>query len=241
MIHYQIAQHQYLRGGSVAKKVFVNKTISPVKRAASARLVKMIEGSGIVKKARPIFVNKTISPIKKAMSARAVKAIEGSGVNRAKKFDKWTSRIGTATKAVAKFVKPVAQPLLQAATKRGVQYIENYNNPLGVAQDLYDIYNSGESVEPVEAREIQQYSRSPPMQTIQAMPYDQEEVQYKFQDEPVYSKVDRSNDTLYFGGTVHKKSKGRPRKAKSGSALYVAGARGGKIKNKLKGKALFAA
>ena len=100
---YQIAQHQYLRG-SLVRKVFVNKTISPVKQAASARLVKMIEGSGIVKKSRPLFVNKTISPIKKAASARLVKAIEGSGVNRIKKFDRWTGRIGTASKAVAKFV-----------------------------------------------------------------------------------------------------------------------------------------
>ena len=37
---YQIAQHQYLRGKSVTRKVLVNKTISPIKQAGSARLLK---------------------------------------------------------------------------------------------------------------------------------------------------------------------------------------------------------
>ena len=37
---YQIANHQYLRGSSLAKKVLVNKTVSPVKQAASARLLR---------------------------------------------------------------------------------------------------------------------------------------------------------------------------------------------------------
>ena len=77
-----------------ARPVLVNKTVSPIKQAASERAVRAIEGSGsgYEVRARPVLVNKTVSPIKQAASERAVRAIEGSGMKQVRAAAKQFSR-----------------------------------------------------------------------------------------------------------------------------------------------------
>ena len=135
-----------------ARPYTVNKTVSPIKQAASTSAVSAIskKGSGLVKKsnefaeaARPYTVNKTVSPIKQAASTSAVSAIskkkgsgmEGGKVSRRKKFNKWFKDIGQKFKPIAKNLKPIKE----AATERAADYIKYEGNPQAQAQSLIDM------------------------------------------------------------------------------------------------------
>jgi hypothetical protein len=48
----------------------------------------------------------------------------GGAVNRVKKFNRWTGALGQAYQGIAHAVKPVAQPIFQAGTRRAVDYID---------------------------------------------------------------------------------------------------------------------
>ena len=132
-----------------ARPYTVNKTVSPIKQAASASAVSAIsskkKGRGLVKKsnefaeaARPYTVNKTVSPIKQAASTSAVTAIsdkKGGKVSRRKKFNKWFKDIGQKFKPIAKNLKPIKE----AASERAADYIKYEGNPQAQAQSLIDM------------------------------------------------------------------------------------------------------
>ena len=132
-----------------ARPYTVNKTVSPIKQAASASVVSAIsskkKGRGLVKKsnefaeaARPYTVNKTVSPIKQAASTSAVTAIsdkKGGKVSRRKKFNKWFKDIGQKFKPIAKNLKPIKE----AASERAADYIKYEGNPQAQAQSLIDM------------------------------------------------------------------------------------------------------
>jgi len=127
---------QAIEGSGATKflrSVLVNKTVSPIKKAASARAVKAIEGSGSrdfsfsetaqqLKEGRP-FKKKDGSAPMSVNSIKSGNPFGGMmGGSRVDKFGKWT-------KAIGQFVKPVAKPILEAATTRAVGEINSYNNP----------------------------------------------------------------------------------------------------------------
>jgi len=138
---------QAIEGSGATKflrSVLVNKTVSPIKKAASARAVKAIEGSGSrdfsfsetaqqLKEGRP-FKKKDGSAPMSVNSIKSGNPFGGMmGGSRVDKFGKWT-------KAIGQFVKPVAKPILEAATTRAVGEINSYNNPEYQIQQGIDMF-----------------------------------------------------------------------------------------------------
>jgi hypothetical protein len=70
---------------------------------------------------------------------RPRKHMEGAGhVNSFNKFKKWTNLLGHDIQAIGNYIKPVAKPILQAATQRAVNQI----NPMSQAQQAASVFNS---------------------------------------------------------------------------------------------------
>jgi hypothetical protein len=233
---YQLLNHGHLRKsgiGRMAKKLMGGNVISTSKDASKAlitagsdRAVRAIEGSGL-RGGNVIATSKDAAKsLITAGSDRAVRSIEGSGVSRRKKFSKWTKELGSAAKSIGKFIKPVAKPIFQAMTKRAVNEINTYGDPVAEADAAFDTFTDNFKSEPKTQIQTQtpiQYSYFP--EPIYASPYNPRSFnQYDYQDEVIATPVspDYKNETLYYGGKLRRK----PR-SKKGGALYVAGARSG--------------
>jgi hypothetical protein len=52
----------------------------------------------------------------------------GAGPKGLKKFQKWTSALGDVAKSVGEYIKPVAKPILEAATQEAVKNIHAYGD-----------------------------------------------------------------------------------------------------------------
>ena len=61
----------------------------------------------------------------------------GTGPKGLKKFNKWMGAIGDVAKSVGDYIKPVAQPILEAGTKQAVNNINAYGNANANEADPY--------------------------------------------------------------------------------------------------------
>ena len=104
--HDIMGEANHLLGGKVWRTVQKNigHDISKLAEGGTNYLLRKMEG-GKVRRGRPR------------------KHIAGGKVNRAHKFDKWMGKIGHVIESVGDYIKPVAKPILSAATRAAVNKI----------------------------------------------------------------------------------------------------------------------
>ena len=80
-------------------------------------------------------VNTVGNFVKDPKSTIGFGAVRGGKVNRLKKFNRWMGALGGVAQDVGDFIKPVAKPILEAATERAVNEI-NPTSPADYLQKL---------------------------------------------------------------------------------------------------------
>ena len=76
------------------------------------------------------YIKPVAKPIFEAGTRKAVEKINGYGMrgggSRIKGFKEWTRALGNAAKDIGTYIKPVAEPILQAGTRKAVEKINGY-------------------------------------------------------------------------------------------------------------------
>jgi len=120
---YQVANMQYLRN-EIARKIRGKGTGKDLGKALAGN-VATIANAGATR-----AVNAIIGTDKGNESSYS-----GGKINRLKKFNRWMGALGGVAQDVGDFIKPVAKPILEAATERAVNEI-NPTSPADYLQKL---------------------------------------------------------------------------------------------------------
>jgi len=141
---HAIGLNQHLRGGSAWTQLGRNTSnnLGVLSNAGTNYLVDKMggdsstptAGAGMRRRGRPKKHSLHLGELNEMMH------MHGGKVNRLKKYEHWTGALGHSAQAIGKFVKPVAQPILHAATQRAVseinpsyeQQLMNYAMGMGV-------------------------------------------------------------------------------------------------------------